>query len=59
MSYVSVTLCIASTTSVYCCKRIFRYDLVRKLLDTPSYASAESTVTGVGVYHVVKPQAMY
>jgi hypothetical protein len=24
-------------TSVYCCKRIFHYDSVRKLLDTPSY----------------------
>jgi hypothetical protein len=29
-------LCCFST-SVYCCKRIFRYDSVRKLLDTPSY----------------------
>jgi hypothetical protein len=28
-------LCCVST-SVYCCKRIFRYDSVRKLLDTPS-----------------------
>jgi len=29
-------LCCFST-SVYCCKRIFCYDSVRKLLDTPSY----------------------
>jgi hypothetical protein len=29
-------LCCFSTT-VYCCKRTFRYDSVRKLLDTPSY----------------------
>jgi hypothetical protein len=29
-------LCCFST-SVYCCKRIFRYDSARKLLDTPSY----------------------
>jgi hypothetical protein len=29
-------LCCFST-SVYCCKRIFLYDSVRKLLDTPSY----------------------
>jgi hypothetical protein len=26
-----------SSRSVYCCKRIFRYDSVRKLLDKPSY----------------------
>jgi hypothetical protein len=31
-------LCCFSTT-VYCCKCIFRYDLVRKILDTPSYYS--------------------
>jgi hypothetical protein len=30
------TLCCVST-GVYCCKGIFRYDSVRKLLDTPSY----------------------
>jgi hypothetical protein len=37
--------------SVYCCKHIFRYDLVRELLDTPSYLtnSMELTVT-----HIVK-----
>jgi hypothetical protein len=29
-------LCCFST-SVYCCKRIFRYDSVRKLFDTSSY----------------------
>jgi len=26
-----------SSASVYCCRRIFRYDSVRKLLDTPSF----------------------
>jgi hypothetical protein len=31
-------LCCFST-SVYCCKHIFRYDSVRKLLDTPSYVT--------------------
>jgi len=25
--------------SVYCCSCLFRYNLVRKLLDTPSYAN--------------------
>jgi hypothetical protein len=34
-------LCCFST-SVYCCKRIFRYDLVRKFLDTPSYEDGGS-----------------
>jgi hypothetical protein len=31
VSFATITLCVA-------CKRIFRYDSVRKLLDTPSYS---------------------
>jgi hypothetical protein len=36
--------------SVYCCKRIFCYDSVRKLLDTPSYIflTSRKRKSGVG-----------
>jgi hypothetical protein len=33
-------LCCFSTR-VYCCKRIFRYDSIQKLLDTPSYVKCQ------------------
>jgi hypothetical protein len=33
------TLPFTYLTSVYCCKHIFHYDSVRKLLDTLSYLS--------------------
>jgi hypothetical protein len=47
VSFATITLCVASQRVFNCCKRIFRYDSVRKLLDTPSYE--------VEVFWVVTP----
>jgi hypothetical protein len=38
VSFAAITLCVVSQRVFYCCS-IFRYDLVRKLLDTPSYCN--------------------
>jgi hypothetical protein len=39
-SFATITLCV--TSQRVCCKRIFRYDSVRKLLDTLSYNNVGS-----------------
>jgi hypothetical protein len=38
VSFATITLCIASQRVFIFYKRIFLYDSVRKLLDTPSYS---------------------
>jgi hypothetical protein len=43
VSFAAITFCV----NVYCCKLVFRYDPVRKLLDIPSFV--ESVTESVNI----------
>jgi hypothetical protein len=45
VSFTSITLCVDSQRVIQKGKRIFRYDSVRKLLDTLSYVTSVRNIT--------------